>query len=725
MNKFQIIFFLLLIKSLAANEPNLDFLNYKTIDVVRQIYWSSIDLISDKQTKLTYKNRDFFDQTKGDLIGKINEIFNYLSNETEKKFTKEELIDIIKDNLVFKIGKEDDIDKLIKNKNIPKNFLINFAFNMDKYSRIQKQEINGAIDYINYLTRKELTKFLSSKLKEFPILHSIDNFKKYIFNDINFNFEDIDAYLKTKSKYELIQIIYGFEKYCFSYDNNYFSNCQIPYQMYDHDILNSYSIDDLKIYIATYKRKLNINDLDKFITTIENRGFSYINITNLFSTDKKKQLIEYVKAFETYYKRQTNRNESLSKIDEYIEKLDETQLKDILKWSVDLYPELSEKVRYKDIISNQINLQYGQVKNFLKISERDLLLKYAYNIHIFQNNITSKYERHIIDFIRLKDDKLYEQISIDTNNNIMLQEKSNFNYYATLFEHDIKEYLKNLQRNQLKMITKKIYNLSQEDNQNGESLSKKKNLFDLLDNMSDEELLKTSLDYVENQNINDIFSIQGLEAKYPCEDILIYNFYFYNINDFFRSTDINYLRIWLRKYELEIRKMRSERYLSGGLKNNFFNIDEYSKKELLRILDIYVNEYPELFYPEKFIIITGLDKGTTPHKFLVENINNSELMEKVMFSVIGHMERKNIQINFDYKEYLSSIFIWQDNDENELNKNYIRNNFLYSIFRIINIFPELNNMVFFDRLCLNETTRVLHYYEMINEVIFNYITYKY
>jgi len=267
------------------------------------------------------------------------------------------------------------------------------------------------------------------------------------------------------------------------------------------------------------------------------------------------------------------------------------------------------------------------------------------------------------------------------------------------------------------MITKKIINLSQGENQNGESLSKKKNLFDSLDNMSDEELLKTSLEKAESKNIRSVNSILYLEN--PNDGLSIYIFYFYNIMDFFRSTDINYLRIWLRKYELEIRKIRSERYIAGGLKNNFMNIAEYPKDEILRIFDIYVYEYPELFYPEKFIVIAGLDNGITPHKFLVENRNNSELLVKIIFSITGHMQRKNIQLNFDYLEYLAIVIGNFNTTEDNLNNNYLRINFLYPVFRLINIFPELNNMVLFERLCINDTTRVLNYYDMQEDLIFN------
>ena len=718
MNKFQILLFLIFTNIFIAKESNLDFLNSKTIDVVRQIYWSSVDLLTDGEIKSKYKNEDIFGMKKGVLINKINKTLELLLNETTY-YSEDDLIEMIKDNAIFEVKNEDDVDNLIRNEKIPKNFIINFAFNLDKYLRTEKQEINGALDYINYLTRKDLIKHLSTNLKEFPNLKSPENFKKYILNDVNFNFADIDAYIKSKSKKELIQLIYGFEKYCFSYDNNYISNCKIPFQMYNHDTLDFYNIEDLKIYISTYKRKLDINDLDVFITSIENRGFSYINPKKLFSNDFKKPLIEYVKAFETYFKKQTNRNESLSKRDEYIESLNSKQLQEILEWGVDLYPELAEKVRFKDITSNQINLQYGQVKDFLKVTERSQLLKYAYNIHTIQNNITSKYENHIIDFIRLNNDRLYDQISIDTNKNINLQEKNKFDYYASLYEHDIKEYLKNLKRNQLKMITKKIINLSQGDNQNGETLSKKKNLFDSIDNMSDEELLKTSLEKAANKYINNIDDIQVLESQIPDGDLSIYYFYFYNIMDFFRSTDINYLRIWLRKYELEIRKIRSERYIAGGLKNNFMNIAEYPKDEILRIFDIYVYEYPELFYPEKFIAITGLDNGITPHKFLVENRDNEELLKKIIFSIIGHMQRKNIQLNFDYLEYLAIVVGNFNKTEDDVNNKYIKNNFLYSVFRLINIFPELNNMVLFDRLCINETTRVLNLFDIEDELIFN------
>ena len=501
-NKFQILLFLILVQLFINKETNLNFLDYKTLDVLRQIYWSSVELLPDVEIKLNYKNQEIFDKTRTQLKSEISKIAESLINMTDYD------LDTIKENKIFEIKEKKDILNLIKNDNIPKKFLINFAFNMDKYSRTEKQEINGALNYINYLTRKELQNFLISQLKEHQILNSPDNFRIYILNDIDFNFPDIDAYIKNKSKKELIQLIYGFEKYCFSKGNEDNSNCQISYQMYHHDSLDTCSEDTLQIYLSVYKRKLDIKDLDIFISLIENHGFTYINKKNLFLKDTKKELIENVKAFETYFNRQNKNENSLTKRDEYIDKLNIDQLNDILQWAVDLYPELLEKVRFKDIISSQTNLQYGKVKDFIKISERYKLLKYAYNIHTYQQNISSKYNDDIINFIRFNDNKLYDQISKDTNNNLELQDKTNFEYYASLHEHDIKEYIKNLQRNQLKNITKIMvhYSFLKNHFQDGKILSQKKDLLESIDNMSNEDLLNLALKYVKDLKLKDIHS---------------------------------------------------------------------------------------------------------------------------------------------------------------------------------------------------------------------------
>ena len=136
----------------------------------------------------------------------------------------------------------------------------------------------------------------------------------------------------------------------------------------------------------------------------------------------------------------------------------------------------------------------------------------------------------VINFIRLNDDRLYRQIFLDTNDNILLQEKTNFDYYANLFEDNIKDYLKNLQRNQLKFMTKKIYNFTHKEKYEGETLSKKKNLFDSIEVMTDGDLLKTSFKFVDNAQISSIFDLIKMEDKddyeYSDEENLFFLFLF-------------------------------------------------------------------------------------------------------------------------------------------------------------------------------------------------------
>ena len=55
---------MILINYCSGIELNLDFLNYKTIDVIRQIYWSSIELFPDENNRTNYRNVDIFQLKK-------------------------------------------------------------------------------------------------------------------------------------------------------------------------------------------------------------------------------------------------------------------------------------------------------------------------------------------------------------------------------------------------------------------------------------------------------------------------------------------------------------------------------------------------------------------------------------------------------------------------------------------------------------------------------------
>ena len=707
-----IIIYSIIITKIKSLEESIDnFLEDKTLDYLRQMFWT---LISDKNNLYQY-NETYFNlkyeeiwrsHNRKEVILILKEIFN-------SKYINSPIIlsEIIDNKLFFKINNLNDLKKLIENKSLPKNYLINFAFNIDKYDRTKRKAINSVSDYLNFYTIEQIKDFIYNKLNEYFDENSQkEDLEKIVLNNNKLEYKDTKSYIASKEENDFIQFIYGYEKYCFNSNNKTIEDsCNIAYSLYTHSKLETYSKIDFNIKISAFNRKLNFeNNLDEFIFLIENRKFTYPNNYDLLKGLRREKLFNNIIAFETYYRRQTNTNKKLRKLNEYIDQMKEEQMRDILNWGINLYPELGEQGRLQDIISSENNLLYGQVKDFIKITHREDLLKYAYNIHIYQNNITSIYDKEIFDFLRMNDNQLYDIIFKDTNNNQFLQVKENFTLYATLHANNFEEYLKNLQRNQLKILVIELIELfyTTEYNENIDVIkmpSEKKEIIDSLVYKSNSELIEMGLKYggfIKIQNAKEMF------AKYIIRDIdSNLNKYFYyneNIMDFFRSIDINYLRLWLRKYELIIRKLKSRSYISGGLKTNFMRINEYTKNELLSNFDIYIFEYPDLFAPEEFIKIVGLDTGITPHKYLVENVNNNSIINNITFSLVGHLQRKNIQANIDLDGILSNPLVISH--ENIV----IKNRHLYELFRLINICPELNNKDLFEIMCINEETKIIN-----------------
>ena len=704
----------LLITKIYSLEEEFQFLEKKTIDHLRQIYWTAFEIwkeinnsIEIQNPKITAYLRIWKSHNRADIISTLISCFKYYPFTQVKK--NETLFERVKENEFFKINNLADLKNLIQNKDIEKDYLINFAFNIDKYDRIKKKVINSASDYLNFYKTEEIKEFIINKL-DFYFTDSSpkEELEKIVLNNYNFDYSDTNKYIEDKSKDELIQLIYGYEKYCYnSNDKIIEESCIVPYNLYIHSKLEIYSENDLSIKLQTFNKRLNLEkDLDNFIFLIENRGFTYPDYDELIKSMDENLIPEYIIALEAYYRKQTNTNKKLRKLEEYVGKMEKNKRTEILKWGMDLYPELREKGRFNDITSSERNLQYGKVKEFVKVKERDEILKYAYNIHTFQNNITSIYDNNIYDFIRMNDNQLYEQIFIDTNKNKSLQKYEIFILYASLHNENLEKYLKTLQRNQLKIMTIGLINLYYSgDDYKGDLVSKyseKKEILDSLHKLSNTELINLSLEYAKKQKFEKGYTIFDNDLSLGNNSYINrYYDYYENIMDFFRSTDINYLKLWLRKYELIIRKNNVNLYLSGGLKNNFMNINEYTKEDLLNIFDNYVYYYPELFIPKNFIKFVGLDKGITPHKFIVDNIYNIDLINNISFSLIGHYERKNIQTNLNTFGALITIIKYNeqiDNYEKVLNSRNI-----YLLFRIINVLPELNNIDLFFKMCVNET----------------------
>ena len=100
----------------------------------------------------SYKRQDI----KNEIINGFNSPMKYIK-ENDNIFNQ------TKNNSFFQISNINDLENLVKNEKLPKNFLINFAFNIDKYGRTESQAINSASDYINYYSREQLKEFINNK----------------------------------------------------------------------------------------------------------------------------------------------------------------------------------------------------------------------------------------------------------------------------------------------------------------------------------------------------------------------------------------------------------------------------------------------------------------------------------------------------------------------------------------------------------------------------------
>ena len=150
---------------------------------------------------------------------------------------------------------------MVKNEKLPKNFLINFAFNIDKYGRTESQAINSASDYINYYSREQLKEFINNKIDEyFNLTTSAKILNKIVLNNYFFDSkETTSSYISSKSIKVFIQYIYSFEKYCFHSNKTVEEACYLAYNLYTRTKLNSYSQNDFSIKISTFNRKLNLD----------------------------------------------------------------------------------------------------------------------------------------------------------------------------------------------------------------------------------------------------------------------------------------------------------------------------------------------------------------------------------------------------------------------------------------------------------------------------------
>ena len=658
--------------------------------------------MSSKAVKRSFAVKYLQERNRSNMMGKMKDYY-YGS----VKNSSMNIDDFVKKMDEIDLFYYNNSDYLFSNQ-LPRNFLINFAINIDKFDRIKNNRIDGIYDYINFLTNETIIEYLKNKSIEYKEDFE-KNFDKIVLNRININFKSAADYYKNKSREELINIIYGIENYVY----NILNKSDDDFNFYHHENLLNFDTKDLHQLIALYNKTMFIENIEDFIYRIELRNFAYIIYSEFTEHMTENELIGKLLTLEQYYKRQTNQTKSLRGLKEYISEMTNSTKKRILNWGLSLYPELYSNGIFQDISSSEITLKYGELKDFIESTERSLLLRYAYNIHSFQNYIPSYYDKRSFNFYRYNNDQLYELILSDTNKNSLLQDKNTFLEFGDLKKDNFTIYISRLTRSQLKKIVrslvwiyyeKKIY-IDSYRVHSEESI--KTHVIELLDNKK--LLLKANyyIDELYNDNPPKTSVFFEENKKFLQEKKDNYLGYYNNVFDFLRSTDVHYLKVWLRKYEKYYRNQFHINGIQGGMKYNF--LDGYLDNDILEMFDFFYTKFEDNFEPDIFIKIVGLDNDITPHKYLTELFysigepNVIETIMKILYSLCGYFQRKNIQTSFDVEKFIYILnYTLKTKPDNHIQS------YVFQLFRLINLFPELNNKKIFDIICLNNDTRIIY-----------------
>ena len=711
--------FILIFQNLKCNSDDMynDFQNYcksKTLDRLRQIYWNI--KTDPKKNHRRYplgdedSNENLHLLDRKQIMGHLYQYFIEINATYDKDFNK------FINNITEKFSNT-NLDYLFST-NMSRHFLINFAINIDKYERIHENKIDGIFDYINYLKNNQIIEYLNNKASKYNFINNQTKFNEIVLNNIDISdYNNIENFYTNKSIEELTDCIYGIKNYYYNVEN--ISNNEVDFYEKEEELKHDEKGLKTLMSLYTISLKDHLKNVDDYMYKIHLRNFKYINNTDFLNRNED-ELAENIFILEKYYKRQEEKNQSLRELEKYVKEMPYEKKQKALDWGLLLYPELYIDDMFQDISTSEINLQYGKVRSFIDGIERSLLLKYAYNIHTYNNKIYSIYDEKIFNLYRYKNEKLNQIILSDTNSDRDLQLKNNFDKEANLRQDNFNEYLKKLPRNQLKKILNAINSLYYREISYVEDYKKPS---EELINQKEFEFLDIDklFDLTQTKYISCLPKDSKTSKFMNKSEQYLKNFtfegYYSNIIDFLRSTNIIYLKLWLKKFEDFFRIKFSLKGVKGGFKYSYFN--DYDKEELLKIYDIYLTKFEEYFTPKEFIKIVGLDKGITPHKYLIDlfysnRTDKAKEIKRILYSLNAYYQRKNLQIYFDFQNLIDSLYISLNNS----NSNY--ENYLFQFFRIINIFPELNYEELFKIICVYNETRVLY----LNNNTFLDLTFK-
>lgn len=584
-------------------------------------------------------------------------------------YNRTELIDYIEkitENTIYK-----DIEEFQKAVILPsaitikntlideKGFLVLWTINAEKYHRMKRNQsylIGGIMDYGNLLSQTELkAKFENLIEQNIELLNDEDKLKQYVLNIYPGDYpESTQVYIRTKSKDELFSLYVQMELYLVEIQG-------IATELYtekSHDELANQDQTVLLPIIYSFIRKYDILSLtDDFVRIIENRDYKYISSNSLLSKLTDDDLVEYATACEKYHKKFYEQTKSLRNLKDYLKQIPKTKKINYVTKQLNIFPELYQEQRIKDIIENDKSLNYGQISDFLQSNPRDNLIKYYLNIKTLGNSTI--YDETLNYLFRMKDKDIIAKITQIITDNVEFQNKETLINVVNLNHGIVKNFMNIQPRTNLLKLSN--------------------DLFDYHKKVSNEQLLTKK----EEDNLKDFnwhicethsFYLMNVLRK-ELENVKQYMPVYGNIFDFLNSINQKTLTIWLRNFEWYVRKKKNYNNIMGGAYFSYNNDTNLEKTAILNSIMNYIDMYPELQKSEKFIELIKLNYKEYPFNWLLK-LDNDTLYSYAR-NLDGYRRRKSPQLVFndDYNT------VYQEKDVE---------NARFFIMKIMAMFPELN-----------------------------------
>lgn len=552
---------------------------------------------------------------------------------------------------------------VIKASNIEEHgFLVKWVINADRYKRKitnTAYKSGGLVDYANYMINNDLNTILSQLETEFPQLLDEEIYKKEILNIYDYqlktsNYITSQHFTKEEIYGMLVQVQFYLE----------LQGIEDPdLKNIDHDSLiqqeESALLPLLNSVISKYEA---LRYTDDFIDIIIYRNVSYKSPKVIFDSIEDNKLIQWALACEKYYKRNNNKYKSLRNLQDYLKKIPIEKTKTYIIKQITSFPELFQENRFEDIIENDKNLQYGQVKEFLQSNTREVLIKYFLNFQV-DPSITSIYNVTLSTIYRMKDEDITKKIIQFTNDNVTLQNKEVLINLGKL-NHDNIEYFMNYQP---KTVLSKIadtlfeYHKSKSNNQ---ALTK-----------NTDDLKAFSMNLCYSNSLSTLAKLRetvtDLEKVSP-----LYG----NILDLLRSVNERTLKLWLRSFEGYARKEKKYKNILGGTYTSFNNYTTFKKDKIINKIMEYIDMFPVLKQSKNFAEITRMDEI-----YKMMNFFQDKTLYDCAANFDGYRRRKNPQLT--YNAHYKKKYKLQDTENHK-----------FFIMKVMAMFPELNIRTVFDKV---------------------------